>query len=325
MKRYYVESKESVALMRLCKICKDEFFSSFYKHRRIKNFGIKCSGIINSIFSIPKYGIRKSLLKILWAIFQKMIKNYELRYDFDDETEFSSVEDIFISTPKIVVYTSVFGNYDKILEPIYKNPAIDYIAITDQALPKNSVWKKLDMSNYIEFKDLDAYHKAKFCKMFPHKLFPNYDFSIWVDGNVQIVADIFPLVLKTNENFMATYKNPLHDDIYTEGRFCVYCDAVSLSAVKKQLSAYKRDGFRRHFGMREFSIIVRAHNNEMCKKLMEQWWEQVNTYTMRDQLSFPYVLWKNHLDINTVQLLGENWRHNPRFVAKSHSRKHSIK
>ena len=86
-----------------------------------------------------------------------------------------------------------------------------------------------------------------------------------------------------------------------------------------QVNLYKEAGFPEKFGMREFSVIVRKHNNAECIKLMEQWWEQVNQYTMRDQISFPYVLWKSGRTISTIQLLGENWRWNPRFLWCPHN------
>ena len=47
--------------------------------------------------------------------------------------------------------------------------------------------------------------------------------------------------------------------------------------------------------------------------------EQVSKYTMRDQISFPYVLWKNGHSIDYIKSLGLNWRWNPRFILYPHN------
>ena len=321
--KYYTEAKESITLMRLNKMCKDSYYEYFNKYHRCINFVEKLHIFLGICAKIFKNGFKKTFLKIFWTLFPKKITNYELKYNFEDNREFLPLTNGFDDPPKIVVYTSVFGNYDKIPEPLFVNDQIKFIAITDQEISDGSVWEKFDTTILDGFDKLDAYHKSKFCKLNPHVLFPTYDYSIWVDGNVQIVADIYPLILKLENHFMGTYRNPVHDDIYTEGRFCIYHDAVKIKDVNYQLSKYKKEGFPEHFGMREFSIIVREHNNEKCIDLMEQWWKEVNTYTMRDQLSFPYLLWKNNLPIDTIQLLGDNWRDNPRFIANAHKQTHS--
>lgn len=319
----YTEDTTSVSLMQLNKLCKDEYYGYAYKYKNLKKYSAKLLNFLQSILSVGKYGVKKYFLKIFWTIFPKRINNYELMYDFDDKTEFASSYISIENIPKVVVYTSVFGNYDKICEPLFVNDKIKYIAITDQEISTDSIWEKYDTSSIDGFDKLDAYHKSKYCKLHPHKFFSSYDYSIWVDGNVQIVADLLPLILRLDNHFMATFTNPYHNDIYTEARFCVYHDAVDLKKVNEQMEQYKKDGFPKGFGMREFSIIVRQHNVNQCISLMEQWWNEVNTFTMRDQLSFPYLLWKNKLTIDTIQLLGGNWRHNPRFIAKPHKTAHS--
>ncbi len=321
--KYYIEAKESVSLMRLNKMCKDEYFRRFNKYEIFTVFVGNFLSFIRCFSNIFKNGIKITILKLFWTLFPKRIINHKLKYDFEDKNEFLPIVNPYETMPKIVVYTSVFGNYDKIQEPLFKNDNVKYIAITDQELSPDSAWEKFDTSLLEKFEMMDAYHKSKFCKLNPHILFPSFDFSVWVDGNVQIVADIFPITLRLNDHFMGTYKNPLHNDIYTEGRYCIYYDAVKMEAVNNQLSLYKKEGFPEHFGMREFSIIVRKHNDEKCVDLMEQWWKEVNTYTMRDQLSFPYLLWRNNMSIDAIQLLGENWRYNPRFIANAHKKTHS--
>ena len=41
-------------------------------------------------------------------------------------------------------------------------------------------------------------------------------------------------------------------------------------------------------------------NNKDIIKTMEDWWIELKYGSKRDQLSFPYVAWKNNLDFNFI-------------------------
>ena len=56
----------------------------------------------------------------------------------------------------------------------------------------------------------------------------------------------------------------------------------------------------------------------MCKGLMEQWWGEFVKYCKRDQISFPYVMFKNGLSMNDIVTLGSNVYKNPSFRITTH-------
>ncbi len=274
--------------------------------------------ILKHILEMPKNGVLKTGILIRAELSPKYLQDYECLTGFDHDYElnyrFKNEE-----RPKVAVYTAIFGSYDSVKEPFFASENCDYYIITDMEVPKDSIWQKYSVEDET-FNKMDNYHKSKYCKLHPHILFPEYKYSIWIDGNVQIVADLQPLVDRMNPDCsMATFQNPLHDCIYTERNFLIYSNAVKLSDIDRQLADYRKEGFPKHFGMREFSIIVRKHHELKLVGLMEQWWKEVNTYTMRDQISFPYLLWKNGLEIDYIQLLGMNWRNNPRFIVSPHN------
>lgn len=296
----------------------DPFSLSFKRltHRVLK--------IFYHIVCLPKYGVKKTINNLKAEINPQTIYDYYIKYDFDHDSEIHyEIKRDDIS--KVAVYTAVFGNYDSIKEPLYISDNCDYYAITDQNIPDKSAWVKYTIKDE-GFEQLDNYHKAKYCKLHPHELFPQYEYSIWIDGNVRIVADVIPLIDRmSKETTMATFQNPYHRCIYTESRFLIYHNAANLDVLHTQVSMYQKEGFPKNFGMREFTIIVRKHNDRDLIDLMEKWWTQVNKYTMRDQISLPYLLWSRGYTIDYIQLLGENWRHNPRFIAENHSWRHYFK
>ena len=310
------EDSHSLDLMKL---------NVFYKDARQSNkMAVKLTslreriGEFKSVFSGFFRHPLDGFVRLHYFCHPKLVNDKKLQYSFDHSDDFDLMIDNYPPKHSIAVYTSIFGGYDSLADPIYVSDYCDYYAITDQEIPPGSVWKKVDTSGIPCFDTMDNYHKSKYCKMFPHILFPDYQYSIWIDGNVQIVADVMPLIKKMGSQLMATFENPKHDCIYTEAKYNIYHNNVNPKKMKQQMAEYKNEGFPRQFGMREFSVIVRLHHDKDIIRLMEQWWEQVNHYTMRDQISFPYILWKNDYSIDFIHSLGSNWRWSPRFIVKPH-------
>ena len=91
--------------------------------------------------------------------------------------------------------------------------------------------------------------------------------------------------------------------------------------AKRQIAAYKREGFPRHYGLYENSILIRKHKDEEVRRLMEAWWDEYMRYPTRDQLSLPYVIRKFGYDRSTIHIMGKNLEQNPRFNRTPHRKK----
>lgn len=317
----YKESEQSKKLMELNAYYIDNYTSKTPSFKALIKF--KFNNVIEYLRKLIKNkdnNLRKILIKLITRVYPAIsIDHFDITQPLADvEINYKSIGKS--PNSKIAVYTSIFGNSDVLHEPLFRSEKCDYFAITDQEIPQNSTWKELDCSHILGFNKYDNYHKAKFCKLFPHVLFPDYDYSIWVDGNAQIVADLYPLIDKLDDNHvMGSFENPLHDCIYTEKNYIIYIDAADTNTIENQIKTYKKAGFPKNFGMREFSILMRKHSDKKLQNLMTQWWEHCNKYTMRDQISFPFILWKNGLDIDYIQKYPGNWRKNPRFLFIPHN------
>jgi hypothetical protein len=57
------------------------------------------------------------------------------------------------------------------------------------------------------------------------------------------------------------------------------------------------------------------HNEPEVIKLMECWWEQINVFSYRDQISLMYCVWKNNISISIIKELK---RGNSYFSLKPH-------
>lgn len=221
---------------------------------------------------------------------------------------------------KVAIYTVVFGAYDNLRSPMFFSDHCDYFVLTDQTSFDNITgYQRYDLSKFeSQTEGMTTLEKARFYKTHPHLLFPEYEYSVFVDGNVQIVADITSEVKKLGKSFIAIHDQP--------GRDCIYDEAVAIVALGKanksdafnQINEYFQQGFPKHFGMFQTNVLVRRHNQEKCIDVMEQWWDEMSKHTKRDQLSLTYSLWKNGLSYSDVSLLGLNTAKNPSFRVIKH-------
>lgn len=194
---------------------------------------------------------------------------------------------------KKVVYTCISGNYDTLLEPEFVSEGFDYVCFTDQPFTSN-VWKIREIPEELNY--LSNVKRQRNIKINAHKYLAEYDFSVWVDANISLKGDINEYVEKNcnKENvFFYVGEHPQRDCIYKEGNACIKLKKDTKENVNNQLDIYKKEGFPEHYGLPQTCILLRYHNEESCKKLMETWWKEVEKHSHRDQLSFNYALWKN--------------------------------
>ncbi len=194
---------------------------------------------------------------------------------------------------KIVVYTAIVNNYNPLRNPAHIDPEIDYVCFTDQpkwfALTNNTIWKGRPFPK----SNLDPTRANRQVKLLPHRFFPEYDYSIYVDGSIRIIGDIRALLEKYAYPSMLSFNHPLRSCIYEEGQVCIEMRKEDPQVITRQLDMYRSEGFPENFGLIEGGVLIRRHNDPTIIKLMEEWWHELLTQSRRDQLSFPYVAWRS--------------------------------
>lgn len=197
--------------------------------------------------------------------------------------------------PKIVVYTCITGGYDNILEPTCVTPGVDYICFTDDQTLKSKTWKFRPIPE--ELNGLSKIKQQRGVKMLAHRYLADYDVSVYVDGSVVVRGDIKEFLRTLDFSLYSVFipEHPQRKCIYAEKDACVKIKKITGDAVvlaEKQMKRYKSEGYPQNFGLVQANIIVRKHNDDYCKVLMKEWWEEFKENTPRDQLSFNYILWK---------------------------------
>lgn len=267
--------------------------------------------VLTRIFKDIKGLNFKSLKKNMsnWLI--GINKNRRYKNKINSQNDPSSLANYF-SDEKIAIYTCIFGNYDEILEPYFIPDNCEFFIFTDQEVREGSVWKKMPIPTDIE--NLTNIEKNRYIKMFPHKIFNNYRFTIYVDGNIQIISDLTEYINKINLSVgLGIHRHHLRDCVYDE--IDAVCRAGRIS--KKEAASHRKfleeDKMPKNYGLLQCNVIVRDSNNILCKKIMEEWWEEFLNYSKRDQISLPHVLFKNSVNIDDVATLGNNVYNNSSF------------
>lgn len=222
------------------------------------------------------------------------------------------------SNIKIAIYTVSTGKYDNLKEPIYIDENIDYFVFTEQNIKGDSIWKKKEIPE--QLKNLPSLDQARYIKTHPHEFFSEYDYSMFIDGNIRITCDVKPLfyTLIDSQKKIAIHKHQVRNCIYDEAKAIYAVGKASKKLLRAQIKKYKKDGFPANYGLFETNVVIRKHNDPECKKIMDDWWNEMSIWTKRDQLSFTYSLWKNGKLAEYVLSLGNNSRRNPYFIVDSH-------
>lgn len=255
--------------------------------------------------SVKHEFIKKQCIEELGLPEDKIISSYELRrslYALNQYYKKYGRQDNCIKTDigKIVVYTANFGNYDDLQDPLYTDENIKYVCFTDNKKFTSQVWDV----NYVDTSNESSLPLCvRYYKFFPDKLFPGYNLSVWVDSKYQIVGDL--------RGYINTYhrKEPMlcfphfeRDCLYDEAKECIQIGKGNPVMLGGQMYNYFMDGYPENNGLYEGGCLVRWHHNDKLKKVMQEWWEEINKYSLRDQVSLPYVCWKNNFDIDISAL-----------------------
>ncbi len=191
---------------------------------------------------------------------------------------------------KIVVYTAITGHYDTLKEPPAElQKGVDFVAFLDYE-PAATSWQVRPACS--EF--ADPCRNAKFHKMLPHLCFPEAEYSVWIDGSIQIdfrfpVAQLIEEYLKDYD--FVTLKHPCRQCIYEEAAECIRLGKDDPPVIQRQMAAYRHEGFPANLGLAETGVILRRHTAKI-RRFNEAWHDEIKKYSRRDQLSFNYVAHK---------------------------------
>ena len=202
---------------------------------------------------------------------------------------------------KIAVYTFISGDYDS-LKPFNESFSkdADFYYMTDK--PQQN---PLDSGTYktIIIPIIKGYERytSRYCKMFSNLFFPDYDYTIWMDGSTSLQLNPRELIDRyLNVHDIAAFKYPDEDCIYIHADKCINVGRYSAEYIIPHMEFYRADGFPEHAGLCEIRVVLRK-NSDRIRELNELWFNTYSKWLTCDQLCFNYCLWKLGLEYNTIE------------------------
>ncbi len=258
-------------------------------------------------------------LKAFKSYINSLKKSYEQTIMYCVRNNPTICNDIDFQNKKIAVYTCVTGGYDNIQEPLFVSDNVDYILFTDNKTIKSDKWIVKDIPD--ELKDKYSGNLPnRYLKLHPFEYLSDYDYALYIDGNVQVISDIHDILNSLNLEYgISLHMHSIRCDVYKEAKKCIKLKKGNKKKIRKQIKSYSKEEMPKNYGLLEATVILSEISNEKAKKIFNDWWnEYLTSESFRDQLSLPYVLWKNNIKIESIGTLGNSVYANEHFYITPH-------
>ena len=210
-----------------------------------------------------------------------------------------------LSKKKLAIYTCITGDYDNVVEPMYCNENIDYLLFTNNKKLKSNKWKVVYLDNK---KNLYNVMLNRYVKMHPFEYLKNYDYSIYIDGNIRIYADISCYIEKINSKYgLALSMHSTRNKLSDEAKACMMLKKGNTEEIENELKRFMNEGMPDEYGLLEAPVIATNLKSELAQKIFDEWWDCFsNSKAYRDQIFLPYVLWKRKIIVQEIGTLSNN-------------------
>ena len=199
-----------------------------------------------------------------------------------------------------IVCTAIFGNYDDLQVPTVIGRLPYYCIYDDPIFPFPEPWIPL----HYEGEQQSVRWKSIECKLLAHRIFPEVDVILWVDGNIKIHC--------RPKEFLEEWLGTCDIAVlaHTERR-CVYKEAKEIlrigratpsrQAVLDHVEFLKEEGYPEDNGLAEVPVLLRRHVPSTIR-FNEAWYRQTQEHSSRTQMSFNYLSWKLGIPWWPIQL-----------------------
>ena len=195
---------------------------------------------------------------------------------------------------KIAVVSAISGGYDSVKFPAVIDSRLDYVIYSDTPVENPGFYDVRPLPYF----DADKTRSARFVKTNIQNLLPDYDYVVWVDANVMIVGDIYKSIVEPvikSKKTMGAMLHPVRSSPFEEMNACIKAGKDDVNAIIEQKKFYEDQGFESD-RLIESNILVYNIGDRNLAPFLSEWWNQIDRFSRRDQLSFNYALDKAGAD-----------------------------
>jgi len=146
----------------------------------------------------------------------------------------------------------------------------------------------------------DYNRTTKFC---PHDIFADVPVSLYVDGNVTISPpasdEIARFLVSSAEIGLCLHGE--HRTIPEEIETCIARGKMTAGEARfaeRRYAAYLSEGMPPDMPVYYGGVILRRHGSARVRSAMSDWAEEYASGLSRDQVSLPYILWRNNVKVH---------------------------
>ncbi len=190
----------------------------------------------------------------------------------------------------VTVYTVLFGDY-VVRDPLRPPPPGDgsarYVCLTESAIsvPGWDMWR-------VDHEDTNPRLRARRAKMRPDQWFGRDATTLWMDASCQLAVS--PERMAVTAPVMG-FQHPKRASVAAEGAVILLHGFAPADKVRAQLAAYAAAGFPlERAKLTTTGLLFRTPEAHAFNVLWEQ---QIETFTVRDQLSADYCAWATQTPI----------------------------
>ncbi|KAI4974107.1 hypothetical protein ZWY2020_046842 [Hordeum vulgare] len=231
--------------------------------------------------------------------------------------DMDAVDAEYIQKCKFVVASGIFDGYDIPHQPsnisLRSQKLFCFLMVVDEVsidFIEQNVTVKVDSEGgkWVGIWRLVTLHRPPFDeprrngkvpKILTHRLFPQAWYSIWIDGKMELMVDpllILERYLWRGKYTFAVAVHKHHRSIYEEGDAIKRRKRYARPLVDLQMKIYYHEGMepwdakkRTPSDIPEGAVLIREHTT-IVDLFSCLWFNEVNLFTPRDQLSFGYVV-----------------------------------
>lgn len=197
---------------------------------------------------------------------------------------------------RVAVFRCVTDGYDL---PVVKNDVVDgfdYFFFTDS--------EKVELPGYDTVKVSEEAAKNfsgplinRYYKILCHRVLQDYDYSIYLDGNVVVHSGLRELFLKFrySEAQIGLFKHNKNHTLEEEIESVITFNKADQEHVLRERSIIIENKVDLSTTISDNSILFRRHSG--IELAMDAWFDQTARFSRRDQLSLPVVLSRFDLDV----------------------------
>lgn len=192
----------------------------------------------------------------------------------------------------ILVYTVNIGGYDTLAPLEFKERGVRYVVFTDQEKITAKGWNIV----VVPKKD-DPIKYSREIKINVHKFISGFSSYVYMDANYRMKKSVLDYYRRYFKGGILMNLHPTRDCIFQEADRIIEVGKGKPEEVRRQSQAYAMDGMKRHYGLFQNGFFIRDRTqDEFCEK----WFGEVEKYTNRDQLSFPYCVLKYKPNLSVI-------------------------